>query len=148
MVVEGKPLAVQNLVPFFKAHERLHEGKPADTVKEFGGVPLGETLFGRHQTGNAGHRITIAAGESKHMEQKNLVMHVTQFQIARIGRHVFPFLRICRHECVNGVIKHADLRINMARHVKHMRDVVREPGIAVGCGQRAPQVFASLQSVN
>ena len=134
LVVEGKRLSVQNLAPLFKSHERLHQSKPADTVKKFGSFPICEILFRRHQIGDAGHRITVATLRPKHMQQKNLVVYVAQFRVTRIGGHVFAFLGGRRQECLHRFVEHADLSINMARHVEHMRDIGCQRGITVGNG--------------
>ena len=82
------------------------------------------------------------------MEEKNLVVNVAQFRITRIGGHVFAFLGGRYQECLHGFVEHADLRVNMAGHVKHMRNIGRQRGITVGEGQRIPQVFASFESMN
>ena len=98
LVVEGKCLSIQNLVPLFESHERLHQGKPADAVKKFGGFAVCGIFFCPHEIGDAGHRVPVAALRPKHVKEKDLVVDIAQFRVPRIAGHVFAFLGGRRQE--------------------------------------------------
>ena len=150
LVVHRDRLAFEDLVPLLEAHDRLdhREVALAPGAGLVVAVAIAGVLLERQQVLRPLHRVLVAAAKIERLHEEVHVVAVMAGRIERVRGNPLLLDGSGRRERRDGGVDPIALRVDVSRHVRGVRDVGDETGVARVVVPRVLRRLAAFPRMN